>query len=167
MENKKSLKEEGNFEIIDNNSSSLIKLDGNLINLRKLDWDSGIFDLNIYRIDDFKIDNKKYIKEFIGFIISKFEGIDCMSYRVEANQMELVQNLLKSGFVLVGSPIKLSINLDKEIDFKDDNIRLFKQEDINVLSEISKNTFLNAYRYNDRNFDRKKVDDSTDYNALE
>ena len=159
MENKESVRERDKFEVIADGDSYLIKFDDSSINIKKLDWDSGILGLESYRLENIQLSAENDFEEFINFIKLKFGGIDCMIYRGEANKTELIQNLLKKGFVLGGSSIKLSVNLDKEIDFKDDNIRFFKKEDVDTLSELARNTFLNAYRYNDKKFDKNKVDD--------
>lgn len=163
MGNKKKLDEEhGEFEVSISKGSNVIKFRNNLFEIKNLDWDSKILGLNFYKINKIGLDSEEdydIVKKIINFIKLKFEGIDCMTYKTEATKIGLIQNLQKNGFVLAGLPVRLSINLENIKDYEDQNIRLFENKDAGILSEIARNTFLNAYRYNDKKFDKSRVDD--------
>lgn len=152
------------FNVVSYSDSKVfsITLGENIIDIGRLDWDSEILGLNLYRINKIELNSEKdyeIIKKFIDFIKLKFDGIDCITCKIESTKISLIGDLQKNGFILAGLPIKLFVNISNIIDYNDHNIRLFKKEDVNALSKLARNTFLNAYRYNDKNFDKDKVDD--------
>ena len=153
----------GGFDVINIEDSYLIKFGDSSFNIKKLEWDSSILELDLYRINNVELHSEidyAVVSNFMKFMKSKFKKISCLTFKVEATKTGLIQNFLRNDFVLAGLPIKLSMDLDNKITSTSnkDNIRLFKSQDIPLLSDIARNAFLNAYRYNDKNFDRDKVD---------
>jgi GNAT superfamily N-acetyltransferase len=163
MENKKELSgEDTGFEVSENQNNFVIRYGNNSFNIERLDWDSKLLNFSLYRMSNLKLDSEErfnVIKNFLDFLKLRFEGIDCLMYKVESSEMELIQDLQKNGFILTGLPVRLSNNLKNVKTYEGNNIRFFRDSDINLLSEIARNTFLNAHRYNDLNFDKKRVDD--------
>ena len=115
METKKSLDDEyENFELVRDKSSYLIKFKDNLFEVERSDWDSKILGVNFYRLNKIELKTKEddeTIKKFIQFIRLRITNIDCITYKVEATNFSLIENLQKNGFILVGVPIKLSFNI--------------------------------------------------------
>src|SRR3989344_1787235 len=163
MENKKGSNwEEGSFEVSGHENIFIIQFGSNSFNIERLDWDSKLLNLNVYRMNSIRLssrENQNTIRSFLDFIKLKFDGIDCLTYKIDSTEMGLVQDLQKNGFILAGAPIRLSNNLKDVSVYKEDGIRLFESRDVRLLLEIARNTFLNAYRYNDSNFDKNRVDD--------
>ncbi len=150
------------FELVKEGDFYIIRNGNNLFNIKKDEWDSRILGINLYKINKIELDSfdDNLIKRFLDFIKSKFNDIHCIIYRTEATNFGLINILQKNRFTLVGMPIKLSVDL-REIKGNnlESNVRLSKNEDVNILALMARNSFLNAYRYNDKNLDKNKVDD--------
>ena len=163
METKKGSSEEGrSFEVSMRGSNFIIQSRNSSFDIEKLEWDSKLLNLNLYRMNSIKLnseENSATIKGFLDFIKLKFEGIDCLTYKIESTEIGLIQDLQKNGFILTGMPVRLFNPLNGVYNSEERNIRSFKNEEVELLSEIARNTFLNAHRYNDNHFNKSRVDD--------
>ncbi len=162
MTDKKNIEKDGDFELEKDGDSYIIRNSNNLFSIKKDEWDSRILGVNIYKIDKIELNsfNSNLIKMFLDFIKSKFNDINCITYKTEAINFDLINILQGNGFSLVGMPIKLSINSSEiKVDDLEPSIRLSENDDINVLALMARDSFLHAHRYNDKNLNKNKVDD--------
>ncbi|AJF62647.1 MAG: Spore coat polysaccharide biosynthesis protein SpsD [archaeon GW2011_AR20] len=154
--------EKEDFRVIKDGDSYTISHNNDIFNIKKDEWDSQILGINLYKINKIELNSfdANLIKKFLDFIKLKFNDIDCMTYKIESTNLELINVLQKNGFTLVGVPIKLSVDLSgTQGDNLEPSVRLSKNDDISILALIARDSFLHAYRYNDKNLDKNKVDD--------
>ncbi len=150
------------FKVVKEGDSYIISHNNNIFDIKKDEWDSRILGINLYKINKVELNSfdANIIKKFLDFIKLKFNDINCMTYKTEATNFDLINILQRNGFILVGMPIKLSVDLRGiKGNNLEPNIRLSKNEDVNILALIARDSFLYAYRYNDKNLDKNKVDD--------
>jgi|SRR3989344_17162 len=156
------------FNVINHPNSNIfsIKLGENIVDIERLDWDSEILSKKIYRIQSIKLEDmnkSELIKKFLDVIKSNFK-IDCLIYKTEFTNFQLIELLQKNNFIIIGIPVRLDIDLN-QIDllnkdgYNSDFISDFRKEDVELLAGIARDSFLHAYRYNDKNLDKNKVDD--------
>ena len=140
---KGSENEKNNLVVLNRGNSYVIKIHDNFFNIEKSDWDTKILGINFYRINDITLKNPDKLNESLKSFKSRFD-IDCLTYKTDLNNLDLMKDLMRGGFILAGFPIRLSVDLENMLFKDDENIRLFKEGDLSHLLQIAKNAFLHT-----------------------
>ena len=122
-----------------------------VITLQKLDWDSNFFELPMYKIDYFVINEKDpskknyYAKLLLSNIIDSFLGdVPHISLSIYTEEIPIIHALLDYNFKIMNTIVTYCFEYDKKKVQSIDSpclIRPFKREEISQLAQIAKESF--------------------------
>lgn len=122
--------------------------------IKKLDWDSNHFGINIANLDyDHSLNDFGDIEKFV-----RENKIKIMQCCCDISDVRFINFLEKNGFHFVD--IKMTYFLDlKNIDKNDAQIAFATNKDASVLKRIAASVFVNKSRYYNSFFNRIKADE--------
>jgi len=121
----------------------------------KLDnFDSEVLGFKVAKI--LEIESERYLKDLINELIKN--KIAYATYRIETNNLLLVQALQKSEFLIVDGIISLETNLSPRNESNHPQVREAGEKDLEELKRISLGLYVLSRIYNDSLISKKTAD---------